>query len=418
MLVTSDGNFAYVSEQTTGPDGGRISRYTLSNGHRETLVTGMTAPFFMTWSDPGEGGILITERDPANQITLVNLTTSPVSTQPVALAVPFRPSSVAVVTPDRLLLCSDTEVDEVDLTDSVYVATGPMLLGIGHVPVSRIDQADGFADTTVDPSYFFQVKDSPFGGTLPVMFNHENAYASGARYYKILVDGVEPRQTWYDYKWSTPDNAFTLRTIAPTASGYYPVRNPAELWYNHWLGYQLDTVALNLSNGLHTIAVQIFSGQSALLEIGNIGNPGHTMVVQIDNQWPQAQIDAIYHEPGHNPIGTCGIVDSGTDEFTFDITALDAEQHLLSWSLTALWGDNQSATVASDSYSAHVSLSKLWPGVAGNVPSPAWHAAVAGDPTSTHCAHTFYLGVWDRTIDGWNYIHYKEYHKSITLMLP
>jgi len=27
------------------------------------------------------------------------------------------------------------------------------------------------ADTTVDPTYFFQVKDCPFGGTLPLMIN-------------------------------------------------------------------------------------------------------------------------------------------------------------------------------------------------------------------------------------------------------
>ncbi len=70
----------------------------------------------------------------------------------------------------------------------------------------------------------------------------------------------------------------------------------------------------------------------------------------------------------------------------------------------------------------------MWHGLPGGtpasiVPSPAWDCAVPGpvpprDPTSWHCAHTFYLGVWDRVINGWWYLHYADYHKSVTIMLP
>ena len=102
----------------------------------------------------------------------------------------------------------------------------------------------------------------------------------------------------------------------------------------------------------------------------------------------------------------------------FDIVATDPQQHLLSWSLTALWGDNRSALVASDSYASHVSPTRQWAGVAGVVPAAPWHAAVAGDPTSTRCAHTFVLSMWDRVIDGYGYLHYNQVHKSITIMLP
>jgi hypothetical protein len=31
-------------------------------------------------------------------------------------------------------------------------------------------------------------------------------------------------------------------------------------------------------------------------------------------------------------------------------------------------------------------------------------------------AHTFYLGVLDRVIDGWNWLDYSDYHKSITII--
>ena len=50
-------------------------------------------------------------------------------------------------------------------------------------------------------------------------------------------------------------------------------------------------------------------------------------------------------------------------------------------------------------------------------PGPGWEANDGTWP-STHCAHTFYLDVWDRVIDGWSYIHEAGYHKSITILLP
>jgi hypothetical protein len=143
----------------------------------------------------------------------------------------------------------------------------------------------------------------------------------------------------------------------------------------------------------------------------------HSIQVQIDNQWPTAVIDEIIHHHTAGPIvvGTCGIVEEETDELAFRITAYDLEGHLRSWRLTALWGDNKSAVVDSDSYTPP----GPWHGIQNAVvPAPAWHATVPGDPTSRRCAHTFYLNVWDRVINGYNYIHRSHYHKSITIMLP
>jgi hypothetical protein len=102
---------------------------------------------------------------------------------------------------------------------------------------------------------------------------------------------------------------------------------------------------------------------------------------------------------------------------TFQITARDAEKHPLSWSLGAVWGDNKSKSVASGTY-AHLPSGE-WEGLPpdpNTVPAAPWQATVSGDPTSTNCAHTFTLYVWDRVIDGWNYIHRSDYTKSITIM--
>jgi len=427
LLITPDLQLAYVSEQTAGPEAGRIRRFQLSTALPETVVTGLVAPFFMTWADTTASSIYVTERDPANRITVLRLAEVPTTTSVIASGIAFRPSSVAVQAANQLLVCSDQEINQLDLDP--YVPTGPILLGIGHVPVSRISRdtpstpmpadQEGYADTSVDPAYFFQVKDAPFGGSLPLMFNHQRAYGDGARFYKLLVDGTEllPRQNWNDYLWNDPLTSFVLTAIVPTAAGYYRIRPPSELWYNHWLGYRLDSSVLSI--GRHVLSVRLFASQSLASELGSATDPGRSMVVRIDNGIPAVSIDKVLHDG--NVVPVCAVVNSGSDAFTFGITAVDAEEHLLSWSLTAAWGDNQSKAVDSDNYSNHVVASKKWPGFSGMVPVVApspWHATVPGDPQSTQCAHTFYLGVWDRVIDGYNHLHYQSYHKSITILLP
>jgi hypothetical protein len=408
LVVTDDHQNAFISEQSAS--GGRVRRVDLSSGVLSPVASGFTAPFMMTFNNASESAILIAERDPANRVSLIDLGSLPVTSYAVASGVAARPSSVALLSGTRLVVCSDSVLSSVDLTSSVLTGSGPLLLGFGHVPVDRI--VGGFADTSADPSYFFQVKDSPFGGTLALMFNHERARLAGAAYYKVLIDGAEVAAPWGDYKWSTATNRFEYLAIVPDAGHFYPVRQAGALWYNAWLGLARDTG--DLADGLHQYEVRIYRPDKTQIPV-----PAGVITSQqlmIDNGVPTAAIPTIFHDGV--PIGTCGIVTTGPDVFSFEIVANDPQQHLLSWSLTALWGDNRSAVIASDSYAAHVSPSKLWGGISGTVPSPSWAATFAGDPTSSHCAHTFILGVWDRVIDGYSYIHYAQVSKSITIMLP
>jgi hypothetical protein len=274
LLITQDLHYAYVSEQAAS--GGRVSRIDLSTKQKQVIVTGRTAPFFMTWVDSNQKAIYLAERDPANRITLLDLSTQPVNVTTVATNVPFRPSSVAILAPGQLLLCSDSVVSQLDLG---FDASGPLLLGIGFVPRDRITPA-GKADTSVDPAYFFQVKDVPFGGTLPLMLNHKHAYELGARFYQVLVDGVVKTDAWSDYEWNSSTTHFELQTIAPGSlpgkgGGYYPVRTPDQLWLNAWLGDLLSTT--NLSNTLHTISVNFVDSA------GNLISGNNTVTVLIDN---------------------------------------------------------------------------------------------------------------------------------------
>ena len=107
------------------------------------------------------------------------------------------------------------------------------------------------ADTTVDPSYFFQVHQVPFAGTLPLMVNHFRATTTARAFYRVKVDGVVHTDTWTDENW----NGFNYVAVpTPTQTvggspGWYPVRPIDELflWMNPSLGDLLSTAGL--SNG-------------------------------------------------------------------------------------------------------------------------------------------------------------------------
>jgi hypothetical protein len=76
------------------------------------------------------------------------------------------------------------------------------LRGIGFIPFDKVDAVTHLADTSVDPSYFFQVHQVPFAGTLPLMVNHFRAYNDGARFYRVKVDGVVHTDPWTDERWN------------------------------------------------------------------------------------------------------------------------------------------------------------------------------------------------------------------------
>lgn len=264
LLLSADRQYAYISEQTTGPDQGRVSRFQLSNAVRQTIVAGLTNPFFLTWADPAQTTILVPERDPANRITAINVAAK--SSQVVASGVPVRPSSVALANPALMLICSDQVIESLALS-GIFQPAGPLLMGIGFIPFDKVTAA-GKADTTVDPTYFYQRKDTPFGGTLPLMVNHLRAFQDGAAYYRVKVDNIVRNDSWTDEKWN--GTKYVAQTTTPTLvagqPGYYPVHPLSELflWMNPSLGSLMAST--NLSNGLHTIVLEFVNGAGGLIE--------------------------------------------------------------------------------------------------------------------------------------------------------
>jgi hypothetical protein len=424
VLVTGDGRFLYVST-----DAGTITRFDLVLHTQTVVAIGLNGPRHLTWASAGESVILFAQANPTGTVLKADLTTSPATVTPIAGPTSDDPYSVAVLSSNQLLIASATDVAELDLTASVYSSAGPIFLGLGFVPADATHLPNGYADTTMDPTYFFQVKDCPFGGTIPLMINWQGARGVGANFYQVFIEGpVGPReqvkQPFGDYLWSVALNEFELRTTSPTTpDGYYELRSPGQIWLNNWLGLLLDTIGR--PNGLNRISIKLFSAPNPTAEIGSASDPGRFADVMIDNTVPVVNIEQILHQPGDVPVDTCAIVNTGTPTFTFRVTASAPQGHLRAWNLTAYWGDNKSKPVSSDNYYNHISPSRLWPGITStDVPPPGpapWDATVSGDialgdNSSVHCAHLFWLNAWDRVINGWDYIHGSSYQKSITLM--
>jgi hypothetical protein len=427
VLASSDGAYVYVSNS----DANNIVRYDLAANTKKVIATGLNYPVYMVWLDTTEKVIMLVQRGPPGKVMRVDLTTATPSVSEVAGPTADNPCSLAVCSPDYICISTFRTVQGVTLTP--YLATGPVLLGIGFVPADTVHIPKGYADTTMDPSYFFQVRDAPFGGTLPLMINHDGIRAAGANFYKILAGPAGSSETvtqaYSDYCWNAALNRFELKTVIPT-NGLYPVHAAGEIWLNYWLGMLLSTS--DQPNGLITIRIGLY--KNANTEIGKTTDPGRSVTLMIDNSLPSAVLHQINHclqitpTVTTKPVPACGIVDSGLPCFTFTITANQAQKHLAGWSLVAYWGDNKSRTVAYDNYSSHLSPSRLWGGIevptqvppppASRPPAPYWNATVPGDPTSTRCAYLFVVYAWDRVTNGWWIIHgTASYHKSITIMV-
>ena len=297
LVITSDLTAAYVSEQGANT----VSRIDLSTGVKTVVATGLTSPFFMAWSDDSQSSILIAERDPANRISLIDLSKSSGNVKPVVQNTGARPSSVSVIQPGVVAIACDAEIDKADFMADVT----PLGLykGIGYVPFNLITAA-GKADTTTQPLYPFQFpKDSPFGGTLPVLVDHHRAWEGGLRFYRVLIDNTPRLDVWNDLTLNFTTGQYdTIVQLAPqkigAVDGFYAVHDPSVVFYNTDLGCLLPSTTL--SNAKHTIKVEFYDGTPTLKT-----NTTHALLV--DNNQCVAILDMPVLDGNHaDPV--CGVL--------------------------------------------------------------------------------------------------------------
>ena len=197
-------------------------------------------------------------------------------------------------------------------------------MGIGFIPFDNIAKSGptiGLADTTVSPTYFYQVKNTPFGGTLPLMVNYQRAANDGAAYYRVEVDGNLRSDSWTDYKWN--GTQYVAKTTMPTTiggkSGCYPVHPVSELflWMNPSLGSLMDSTNLHgpVPN-LHTILLDFVDAAGNHIEYST------PLTILVDNNPCVATLSAV--TLNGTPADACGIltyIAPSTDKVKMGFTA-------------------------------------------------------------------------------------------------
>jgi hypothetical protein len=281
---------------------------------------------------------------------------------------------------------------------------------VGFIPTTNISP-DGFATTA--PTYYFPVVEAAFGGSMNFIGNQVTMlalWAAGARKYKILhragTSGAftNLRQSWANYHWN--GSTYILEPFGADASDNYMLTNPSE-------EYSIKNLLLNWNSvgetpGIHQFQARFLRANGTTV----VASTPQTVSLMVDNNQAQVQIINILHNG--NPVPACAIetMTSNTDGLRFRITAHDAEEHLQAWSLTAHYGDNQSETIVSDSYSAHMNPDHLWSGVVNAlVPATEWVPPIS-------CAYQFRVSASPRVTNGYSYLGGVQFNRHVTIIKP
>jgi len=320
------------------------------------------------------------------------------------------------VIPGQFIVTGSSFLALAQFSSSLINSSGPLVLGIGFVPITSI-KSNGLA-TVQAVGYPINIQDSPFGGTLTLLINWQLARSVSYGYtaYTIQFGGNYQTAPFGDFFWNTAANSFlyTFTSVIPGTNAF-PLRNYGQLWLNSWWGGLVDTSG---TQGTPTLLVTFGTVSGTTFQAGS----SISVVLQIDNQPPVATINQIYYYTNNvlQPVSACSIVQGTSTYFAFNITAYDPNGYLLNYALSAAWGLNAGGSIGSDSYANHVPNpdTGLWYGISKVlIPSaaPYWNAQYPNDPSSISCAHTFYLSVWDRSFNGFSYLYSAGFSESLTI---
>ncbi len=133
--------------------------------------------------------------------------------------------------------------------------------------------------------------------------------------------------------------------------------------------------------------------------------PSQILALYIDNNVPQVKINSIMH--GVAVVPTCVVVKmtNPADGVTVNYDAVNAEDNLLSYLLSAAWGDGAAAGIESVTHA--IAMGSIWNGVT-NKNSALFVPSVT-------CAHVFIVAAWARTTNGYGRIGCNSASRFITI---
>jgi hypothetical protein len=377
---------------------------------------------FMTWASPERTAILVTEQTTGRVIRL-DVDDGMMTDEATGLTEPW---SVEVISQIELYVCSDQEIGIIEKRITV---TDVLLLGIGLVPFDYINSAldddliagvltqtpagvnDGRADTSSAPGYYFsQTPNIPFGGSLSLQVNHEAAWEAGFRYFKVSLYNVSGSSrvisgAYVNMLWD--GSRFNPVTTAPT-NGRYPVRDPDDLWYNHFLGVVIPTTTAD--NGHNVLRVEFFNTTNA----SELPSLVQERLILIDNtryntslQFPRLGIGAAAPLAGAYPTLDCGCIvydTSGAGVGKDTLIEVDFAawhpQGVGQYALRFYRGGTHLATLAQDG-NVTVTPTTFVKSTSPTTPLRVGHLTGACNIANIQ----MYVSVSSRVIDGFGWVH-------------
>ena len=287
LLLSSSGPslMAYIAESTGKVFAVDISDYVGGSTPIQVSLPAYqlstTQLGFLAWANPERSAFYVPLTD-TREVVRVDLLTGGITTEGTTLTPAPGPSSIEVFSDSTLYVACTTELGR--FTRSITVSN-VLMLGIGLIPFDYINNSvqnpaspgpdDGKANTSSAPGYYFSgYPNLPFGGDLSLMLNHPLAWNSGVRFYSVrlknLASGLTRSivDTFYDFKWDATAAPPRFNNT-PTAStgGLFPIRDPADLWYNAYLGLLLRTTTAD--NGHNVLTVDFFDANKQPIPSGS-----------------------------------------------------------------------------------------------------------------------------------------------------
>ncbi len=431
VTLRADRTRAYVTEQAAS---GRLAEIDVATHTRiRNVVTGLTQPFYVSWTNPAELALYVVERNPANDVRRVDLGSSTTVTPFTGL--PSNPSGISVnAIGGAAYVTTNSNVIRLDL--GALAIGEPVFLGVGNTPSTSIS-ALGYANTTSSAPPYFNATDAPFGGTLNIFGNLQNFRQLGATHYRVNVnDGTTTtslKLSWNTTHYNITTGIFEPFPVAPIAAGDdrylistdYSDGTTPDLSSRWWPPFLMMRWPSGV-NGTYTFSVEILklTGTTWTDLTGLLPAAKNKLVLKIDNDPPDVDLTAIYRHGVPAPLAVCDLLTTPAfppaTPLDFRIKAFDANGHLLSYSVTAYFGHlSPPVTVFADTFvPGHVvgGSPHLWTGPPSLRTNDPGGPLPSGWTPPCNCAYTFILDVWKRTIDGSNYIIRAESHQSITIM--
>jgi hypothetical protein len=366
-----------------------------------------------------------------------------------------RPQSMWDI-PNRILyvtLVTDKGVTNDEQYLPIPAGDNFLFHGIGLVDPHSI--VDGYA-TTGPMDDLPNRKDSPFGSTLVIKGQFDVTIPKPPKYYHVLYkkwnDSTPPslgdftpilNESWSVSKFNTSTGSWEPLVIEPLSGivlgekvyeipDYMDITQTKKTRLISWRSQRIDAGVQRYPDGKYDILVKAWDSSGNPINL----NPAHPernrLTVVIDNKWPKALLkrigthDILRTDEMHPYTPVCPVFSKAVGNMQVVFDAFDENNHFLRYRLSFITGHNFYVDEFVKRYDGKFGSNERFDVIKHHkaigtgivttihlpdsiIPPGGFHDESVnwniGHPDVVKCAYQVRLRVWDRTINGYGYIH-------------